>query len=174
MERNDMRPFLSPKHFRTSFEVAGCRYEVELETPDLNGCSRSVWGDWGPMYTFELGWAGRVCVTYRCEERSLESIYQLRLSEIQLLSPMRWLRRRRNPFYLEVEDGPRGLGFAGFLDKSGEPDRLEVKVLRPEPEVAVALFPFAEDADAQHVAAYEADRYAPIRTVTDPRDLYLA
>ena len=139
MTKQDLQPFLTPKHFGSSFELAGLQFEVYLETPDLSDCPRSMWADWGPMYTFDLGEAGAFRVTYRCHSRATSSQHDVPVESVQLLSPISWARRQRHPLYLELTDHARARNFAVHLDKDGDPASLEVSPMREETEVSALL-----------------------------------
>lgn len=127
MEPNELRPFTNPKRFDVVVEHAGATFEIEVETPDLSDRTPSVWGDWGPMYTFAFDEPRAVHITYRCEALSIEDQVALPVSEMQLDSPMLYARRREHPLFLRFRDPSRGLEFAGYLDAEGEPAVLEVK-----------------------------------------------
>jgi len=152
MHEKNISPFLSPKHFSARVDLAGDTFEIELATPDVSRCARSVWGDWGPMYTFTLGAAtGGVRVTYRCDALAVDSTHTLDVSTLHLNSPVLWARRRVHPFYLELEDAARALRFAGYLGPKGEPAVLEVTPLRPELEIVAKLLPsYADRGIVQH------------------------
>ncbi len=139
MYRPDLRLFLTPKHFESSIEIAGHSYRIELETPDLSDCPRSVWGDWGPMYTMELDEPDCVHFGYRCEALSIAGRHPIASPTIRLNSPVLWARRQRTPFYIGLEDSASGLCFAGYLDRQGRPAELEVQKLWPEAEIAAVL-----------------------------------
>lgn len=140
MKKHELGPFVSPKRFCAALEIAGRTHEVEIETPDLNACPYSVWGAWGPMYTFELDPTKTVRVSYRRESPSTpEQTHELSLPRIRLDSPMLWERRQQQPFRLEFEDAERGLAFGLYLDRSGAPVELEVRQLRPESQIAASL-----------------------------------
>ena len=136
---HELSAFLSSKQIRSTFELEGRTFEIELETPDLSGCESSVWGDWGPMYTFDLESNDEVRVTYRCAAVGSESEYELRLATIELNSPMSFATRQKRPFFLRLADRARGLAFSAYLDPVGCPAELEVTAVRPAAEVAAAL-----------------------------------
>lgn len=141
MDQHALQAFLSPKRFHASFELAGRTYEIEVETPDLSGCESSMWADWGPMYTFSFSDAGRLQMTYRCEELGVEAQHELRLPRIELVSPMSWAQRQQTPFVLSFRDWERGMGFFGYLDRAGKPAVLQAKPLGPDEEIAQLLVP---------------------------------
>ena len=135
----DPRAFLTPKHFSSSIEIAGSRYEIELDTPDLSDCPRSVWGDWGPMYEIEPESPSGVHLRYRSAARSVAGEREIDAPVVRLSSPMWGSQRQLTPYYLEIEDAALGLSFSGYLDPLGKPVALEVKTLRREAEISGLL-----------------------------------
>ena len=127
MDLNELRPFTLPKRFRSTFESEGSAFDIEVETPDLSDCTPSVWGDWGPMYTFRFEAPRKVRVHYRCEAQSIQSEIELSVATMELESPMIHARRQEHPLMLRFADPARGLEFEGYLDAEGQPARLEVK-----------------------------------------------
>ena len=158
MNHHVLQPFLTPKSFRSSFDLAGLMFDVEVETPDLSGCSSTMWGDWGPMYELAFAEGGRVRITYRCEELSFESRHDVWLSKMELLSPMSWAQRRDTPFQLVFRDWQRGIGFKGFLAEDGVPTVLHAIPLASDEEVmgmlvrdSATVRPMVNESE-QHVA----------------------
>lgn len=127
MEPKELRLFTTPKRFDLTVEYGGSTFEIEVETPDLSDRTPSVWGDWGPMYTFEFDESRAVRITYRCEALAIEDEVRLPVSEMQLESPLLYERRKEHPLFLRFRDPSRGLEFAGYLDAWGDPAVLEVK-----------------------------------------------
>ena len=124
MEENEIRQFISPKHFASTVDFDGSQFEIEVETPDLSGAEASVWGDWGPMYTFAFDEPRTVRVRFRCEASCVDDTFELWVPEVKLNSPMQWERRQEQPFYVEIVDATHGLVFDGYLDPKGRPVEL--------------------------------------------------
>jgi len=139
MDPKQLRSFTTPKRFESTVEYGGSTFEIEVETPDLSGCNPSVWGDWGPMYTFEFDEPRVVRITHRCEALSIEEETELLVSQIQLDSPLLYERRREHPLFIRFRDPSRRLEFEGYLDVRGEPAALEVKRLPGGADVASLL-----------------------------------
>ncbi len=141
MNEHELSPFLSPKRLHATSNLCGHRFQFEIETPDLSGLPRSMWGDWGPMYTFVPKASCAFRFSYACRSLALEGDEEIEVPKIELNSPMLFERREKNPFYLELHDERHGLAFRGYLDASGEPAGLEVQLLRPEHEIVASLLP---------------------------------
>ena len=127
MKPIELSLFTTPKRFDSTFEYEGSTFEITVETPDLSGNEPSVWGDWGPMYTFEFDEPRAVHITYRCEALSIEDEIEIPVSAMRLESPMAYVRRQEHPLTLRFQDQARGLEFEGYLDEKGQPAVLEVK-----------------------------------------------
>lgn len=155
---HELSAFLSSKQIRSTFEVEGRNFEIELETPDLSHCEHSVWSDWGAMYTFDLEPADSARATYRCAATGSESVCELRLATIELNSPMSFATRQKYPFFLKLMDRERGLAFSAYLDPAGCPAELEVTAVRPAAEVAAALLERAPSRPSLELAR---DEYQP-------------
>ena len=143
MNEHEFSPFLAPKQFHATLNLCGHVFQLEVETPDLSGMPRSMWGDWGPMYTFapEAGCAFRL--SYGCRSLGLEGDEEIQVPKIELNSPMLFERRERTPLYLELHDEEHGLSFRGYLDASAKPAAVEVKLLRPQHEIVASMRPDA-------------------------------
>ena len=70
---------------------------VEVTIPNLRGIEHSVWGDWGPMYTFRLNESHAIKLKYNGQ------VTKSRQSSLPINSPMLNKERERYPYYLEVE-----------------------------------------------------------------------
>lgn len=127
MQPEQLRPFTNPKRFHSTVEFDGSTFDIEIETPDLSGLEPSVWGDWGPMYTFELEENSTIRITYRCHALGIENEHEIPVSTMQLDSPMLYPVRKKHPLFLYFRDPLRGLDFEGYLDTAGEPAHLEMK-----------------------------------------------
>ena len=139
MDQNVLQAFTTAKKFSSTFEHMGSTFEVEVDTPDLSGPTPSVWGDWGPVYTFEFDEPRPVRIRYRCESQPVEGQSEIWLNKIYLDSPMLWQRRQEHPLYLRFADPTRGLEFKGYLDQEGQPCDLEIGQLPLAPTVASLL-----------------------------------
>lgn len=134
-----MQRFLAPKQFRTRFGSGRTRYLIEVETPDLRRLDYRVWGDWGPMYSFDLPLDAVFSVRYS-EESGQSALYTVSPPTAAVESPMRALERERHPFLLSFFDTARGLQFRAFMDKDGEVDQVEVARVHAALDVAKLLF----------------------------------
>lgn len=143
MKAHELSPFLSPNRFHATARLCGHLFQLEIDSPDLRDLPRSMWGDWGPMYTFAPEAGCAFGLSYRCRSLALEGDEEIEVSKIELNSPMLFERREQNPFYLELHDERHGLSFRGYLDASGRPAGLELKLVRPEHEILASLLPDA-------------------------------
>jgi len=153
MKPNELRLFTGAKRFHSIFEHEGSTYEIEVETPDLSDRTPSVWGDWGPMYTFEFDEPRTVRITYRSSALSVESEIEIPVQRMQLDSPMLYLRRQEHPLFLRFRDPSRGLKFEGYLDAQGKPAALEVKQFPLKGDVASLLLWHPPQGQEWHQAA---------------------
>lgn len=99
---------------------------VEIAIPDLTKLEYSVWGDWGPMYTFGLNELHKVGIQYNGV--SFES------SQVQLKveSPFFARERDHHPFYLIIEDPKRDVDFHLYLTKTYELGKAQVRRTRDD------------------------------------------
>ena len=136
---DQMQRFLAPKHFRASFGSGRARYLIEVETPDLRSLDFRVWGDWGPMYCFDLPLDAVFSVRYS-EESGQSARYDVSPPTAAVESPMEALERARYPFLLSFFDAARGLQFRAFMTKDGDVDRVEVTRVNLALDVPKLLF----------------------------------
>jgi len=134
-----MQRFFAPKQFRTTYGAGRARYFIEVETPDLRQLDFRVWGDWGPMYAFELPLDAVFSIRYRTESGQ-SALYAVSPPTVAVESPMRALDRERCPFLLSFFDTARGLQFRAFMAKDGEVDHVEVDRVHIALDVSKLLF----------------------------------
>ncbi len=127
MEPTELRRFTTAKRFISTFAYQGSTFELEVETPDLAGARHSMWGDWGPMYTFAFDEPRAVRIAYRCEALSIVEESHLLVPKMHLESPMLHAKRQLHPLFVRFRHPALGLEFEGYLDERGEPAALEVK-----------------------------------------------
>jgi hypothetical protein len=72
--------------------------DVLVQLPDLTKVRYTVWGDWGPMYTFHLDPNDQVLISYNSQSRRLDQNILL------VESPVVAKEREQYPFYVLVED----------------------------------------------------------------------
>ncbi len=136
---DQMQRFFAPKHFQASFGSDQARYLIEVETPDLRPLDFRVWGDWGPMYTFDLPLDAAFSIRYS-EESGQSALYTVSPPTAAVESPMQALERERCPFFLSFFDTARGLQFRAFMRKDGEVDRVDVARVNIAIDVPKLLF----------------------------------
>ena len=84
--------------------------DVEVTLPDLSKLEYSVWGDWGPMYKFNLTDQAVVKIKYNEDE------YNSSQKQLKIESPMLARERDELPFYIIVEDQSKNLKFKLYID----------------------------------------------------------
>ncbi len=107
---------------------------VEIQLPNLQKLKNSVWGDWGPMYTFELIDEEPITISYNGKDRKLDQ--KLLLIE----SPMIADEREKYPYYILVEDGEFGFNHYLYLDRKFELTKVVIKRL-PDHVTLFETFP---------------------------------
>ncbi len=111
---------LSKKVFPFCWEDPMHSTQVAIAIPDLANLNYSVWGDWGPMYTFNLSNGHKVRIQYNDVSFDTSQV-QLRVE-----SPLFAKERDDYPFYLIVEDPKRDLVFYLYLTKTYELGKVQV------------------------------------------------
>lgn len=84
--------------------------DVEVTLPDLSKLEYSVWGDWGPMYKFNLTDQAVVKIKYNEDE------YNSSQKQLKIESPMLARERDELPFYIIIEDQSKNLKFKLYID----------------------------------------------------------
>ena len=102
---------------------------VRIHLPNLQKLQASVWGDWGPMYLFELGTNDRISVSYDGEARSLSQ------NKLRVESPSHVEERSDCPFYVVIEDDFDGLEFHLYVDTLGELTKVVVVSLEDQSKI---------------------------------------
>lgn len=128
---SELDVFTAPHSFETLFVQDESQYEVQVFTPDLRENQKSVWGDWGPMFTFELGESQGIRLAYSCLEKNLVLKAVVYPTCIELNSPACAADQRRWPLCLEFDDDARGLHFRAYLNKQGRVARTDVTQTHP-------------------------------------------
>jgi len=139
-------PFFLAKRFTGTFQVCGRTLALDLHTPDLRALPTHTWGDWGPMHTCSVSIDRITTVSYRCPETGRSATYRLCPPTISLCSPPLVEERARTPLYVEIDDTARGLRLRGYLDRDGEPSKIEVVRLVAGLDVTRTVFREAEAA----------------------------
>ena len=83
---------------------------VEVDVPDLTKLKYSLWGDWGPMYTFQINEHDSLKIRYNGE--NVDSTQKT----LRVDSPLLFSERIHHPYVLKVEDDIRHLAFHLYLD----------------------------------------------------------
>ncbi len=111
---------LSNKSFKFIWGDSSQPTLTEIEVPDLTKLNHSVWGDWGPMYTFSLKESQPIKL--RHNQESFESPQKT----LSIISPMEFRERDQYPFFMTIEDVHRDLNFYIYLDKDYELGKIQV------------------------------------------------
>jgi hypothetical protein len=77
--------------------------DVMLTLPDFSQLNYKLWGDWGPMYTFQLKGDDPIEISYNGKVNALEQ------TELEVNSPMLASERKEFPFMLIFKDPMRGI-----------------------------------------------------------------
>lgn len=146
--------YLGAKHCRTHLNSGQASFDIEVDTPNLSDARFSVWGDWGPMFTFRLTRGQSFDITYRCTKTGRTRNVRVFAPTVELNSPMRASQREASPFVLEFLDVARALRFRAFLDQEGQVARLVVNPMHSGCELDSLVFPEeASDAEAEVAVA---------------------
>lgn len=111
---------ISNKTFKFSMSDLVNSTDVEVTTPNLENLKFTVWGDWGPMYTFDLTSEEQVEIKYNGD-----SFFSSQ-KKLSVDSPMLAKERDEFPFVITVEDDIKELKFKLYIDKKNEFSKVEV------------------------------------------------
>ncbi len=115
---------ISGSQFSYKWEDALHKTDVEIRLPNLRKLKSSVWGDWGPMYSFQLEPEDPISISYNGKERRLEQ------KTLPVESPTLAAEREQFPFYILIEDNEYGFNHLLFLDKTFKLKKVVVKRMR--------------------------------------------
>lgn len=118
---------ISNKKFSFKWHDSINSNNIEIEMPDLTLLQTTMWGDWGPMYTFQLSQIDPIKLKYN--DQRFESSQK----ELKISSPMPKEERDQYPFYITIEDSKSELHFHLYLDGDLELNR--VKIMRTSDNV---------------------------------------
>jgi hypothetical protein len=99
---------------------------LDLSIPDLRSAPRSVWGDWGPMYTVSVPSDRRIEVSIRPMGGETARRETLDLDRLQVDSPMFAKVRYETPLVMKLPMPERGVVFHIFYGSDGRPAEAEV------------------------------------------------
>lgn len=94
--------------------------QVSVKIPDIRKSDYQVWGDWGPMYTFQLDEKNLVEISYN------DQSYTLDTKQLKVESPTLFNERKELPFYISIKDSKKGLKFNLFLDRENSLKKVDV------------------------------------------------
>jgi hypothetical protein len=149
--------FFAARTFYVTYACHGLHYEIEVHVPELSGCSKDVWADWGPMCRCTLEDQQYVEVTYHCVETGRSVRYSFHPPTIKVESPALAKTRHETPRVLNVTDLARNLVLSAYLDDEGNVARTSAKRLAPSLDVSRLVF--CELDHATH--AEELDTFTP-------------
>lgn len=109
--------------------------DLKINIPPLVDNEYSVWGDWGPTYTFEMNPEKLVKIKQTSEKQGQEENYSIENKKIYLESPMIGKVRDEQPLFYVIEDAKKAVTYHIFMDKAGTPN--EVKILRNKDKVVL-------------------------------------
>lgn len=156
--------FFTAKDFTSSFSLGSDEFSVEVKTPSLDGTTKTVWGDWGPMFCCELELEQEIVLTYRCSATGRQARYRVSPPQIELNTPRLAFEREQFPLQMEFCDAARGLRFKAFFNPDGEFDHLVVGTLHPSVCARKLMFRAAERAER-----VSTPRYAPNSNYSENR-----
>lgn len=107
--------------------------KLKISIPSLKDSKYTVWGDWGPTYTFELNPEKQIEIQYSPVNTINHESYLLENTKLYLESPMIGKIRDQQPLFYIIEDRTKGVTYHIFMDKAGTPN--EVKILRNKDKV---------------------------------------
>lgn len=114
---------------RISFELVDLHQKtpVQINLPDLSQLAHKVWGDWGPMYEFEINPSDPISVAYNGRINKLDQ------TTLSVESPVSAIERRKHPLTFKIDDKQSGILFTIFLTK--ELELAKIKIKRSAPQV---------------------------------------
>lgn len=118
MELNFSR--ISNQSFKFKWDDPMHSTVVEVSIPDLSKLEHSVWGDWGPMYTFQLNEFEGISIKYN------ENLFDSIQKQLRVDSPMLAAEREVYPYFLIVEDSKRHLNFHIYINTDYELGKVQV------------------------------------------------
>lgn len=111
---------VSGKKFTFDWHDRGTVREVEVELPNLEKINFHQWGDWGPMYRFELGTDKRILFKI---DQDLE--YGLAQDFLEIESPLSANERAEFPFLIKIHHHILEREFRIFLNENLEFGKLK-------------------------------------------------
>jgi len=109
----------SNRSYKFSWGKLGETREIEVLLPNLSKSKYSVWGDWGPMHSYELAGGNKMRVSFEGHS------YELEQGRIEFLSPILAEDRKETPLYSYCKDQQSGHVFYMYFDQSFNLQRVE-------------------------------------------------
>ena len=108
---------------KISFDLLdlGFKKHVEIHFPDLESASFKSWGDWGPMYEFNISHSDPIKIAYDQELRSLNQTI------LKIESPVMPEERRATPFSINIEDKDFNVSYRIFLNNEYSVEKIQIK-----------------------------------------------
>ena len=111
---------LSNKNYKFKWKDPMHSTLVEVKLPDLTQLEYSLWGDWGPMYTFRLLENEKLLLKYNGETAKVTQ------DKLNVDSPAYATDRDQYPFYFSIEDQAKKLKFNLYINKNYDLGKVEV------------------------------------------------
>jgi len=103
--------------------------DLTVELPELRDAPRSVWGDWGPMYTVFIPPGRRIELEIRGGADSETKRETLAVETLAVESPMMADVRQETPLVMDLPLQERNLRIEVFYDAWGRAAKAEVAPL---------------------------------------------
>lgn len=114
---------------RIGVELSSGTDKVRVWIPELAGRNHKVWGDWGPMYSFDLIPEEKIVIEQAGVSRELEQ------TTLRVEAPMKAAQRKETPFFILVQDPARGFDFFLYLNKEWNLTKLEIASRKVKPVI---------------------------------------
>ena len=112
---------LSKKKIQFELKDPLKKTNIQICLPDLKGLSFETWGDWGPMYQFDLNPNQPIEIDYDGKKQSLDK------AVLRIESPVRAKDRQKNPFYCVIDDSENGIRYYLYLNEKYNLDKIKIE-----------------------------------------------
>jgi hypothetical protein len=99
---------------------------IEITIPNLEGMPYSQWGDWGPMYSYNLNADYTIKINVKNQDKQDLDSYEVYLPCLTINSPIQAKEREQYPLYMHIPIKERDTDVDLYFDHQGVLSKVKV------------------------------------------------
>ncbi|MDC1174921.1 hypothetical protein OAT67_05985 [Bacteriovoracaceae bacterium] len=122
-----LQKIITQNKYRFQYEETFQDVIVDITLPDLNDMPVDSWGDWGPMYNFQLNSDFPIALKVMDKENRLLEKYKILLPSLSVESPFESNIRKEFPLFISIPINERNSKLELYFNTQAELSKVEIK-----------------------------------------------